>query len=165
MSVFRSRTVSVTLVAATATAAALFYRPATPLNPDAAKPDPTSTPRQPPPAQPSPRQPTAVAPDQPQADKAGALDRALQRHFIKRARHCIGAMHDRAPHAQGLLALQMELVADGDGVVVDDFSATDSDALTDSDLLECVTAGRVPVGGLTSTYTFDFKLPVEPRGH
>jgi hypothetical protein len=155
----------VTVLAATATAAALFYRPATPLNPDAAKPDPTSTPHKPPPAQPSPRQASAVAPGPSQAGKADALDRALQRHFIQRARHCISARHDRAPHAQGLLALQMELVADGDGVVVDDFSATEDDALTDSELLECVTAGRVPVGGLTSTYTFDFKLPVEPRGH
>lgn len=91
--------------------------------------------------------------------------RALNRHFQARATHCAQALHERSPHAQGLLALRFRLVADAEALAVDDVDVLERNELEDPALLDCIAEAPIPVAPEGMPREFDLTKLVEPRGH
>jgi hypothetical protein len=91
--------------------------------------------------------------------------RALNRHFQEQATRCVRAMHARAPHAQGLLALRFRLVANGQGLAVDDVEELPQGELEDPAVVDCIAEAPIAIAPAGTPREFDLTKLVEPRGH
>lgn len=123
----------------------------------ATNPPPAATPRPQPPTAKRPGKARVVSPP-PGSPWAS--------YFRRHAAACIARMHDRAPHAQGMLALSLRLARSGaERVVVDEVSPTEDNELEDAELLDCLAEGSLSVMEPPASLEHRFSAMVEPRGH
>jgi hypothetical protein len=116
-------------------------------------------------SEPDPDEAPELGLDAPAADP-DELDRRLARHFRQQAGECVRQMHQRAPHAQGLLALELRVRPGAAGLAeIDDVRSLEDNEVEDATLLDCLAGTPFAVPGLTSARSFELVLPVESKGH